>query len=234
MKPQKQHLDLPTMLSHFNQSPLGVSLPSSGIFGGTQGASLSARTTPYPRARGIHQTRERLRNAAKAMFSRHGYVQASVREIARKCGDNSSLVVRYFVSKQTLFNEAVADMTVPAGLLGGERSTLGIRLARSVIEPVLGEDESNLLQLIVRSANDGDVVDSLRHAVDNKFIAPLAAELGGEGATERANVIVSLLMGGAMQQELRTSQTPNGDADQKVIETIAMAIQALVDPATRR
>lgn len=55
-------------------------------------------------------TEERILDSAVALFSRKGYKNTSIKEIARKAQVNSLTVFRYFHDKDTLFFQAVGRM----------------------------------------------------------------------------------------------------------------------------
>ncbi|MGM9608559.1 MAG: TetR/AcrR family transcriptional regulator [Oscillospiraceae bacterium] len=55
-------------------------------------------------------TEERIINSAVSLFSRKGYKNTSIKEIARKADVNSLTVFRYFHDKDTLFFQAVEQM----------------------------------------------------------------------------------------------------------------------------
>jgi AcrR family transcriptional regulator len=62
------------------------------------------------------------------------------------------LVIRYFGSKERLFAEAVAQGFDPGGYLAGERSGLGERLARSVLQKEKDQGGYDPLLALLRSA----------------------------------------------------------------------------------
>jgi AcrR family transcriptional regulator len=61
-------------------------------------------------AEGTNSSRQRLLDAGKVLFARHGFEQAATAAIAREAGTSESQLVRYFQSKQGLleaiFNES--------------------------------------------------------------------------------------------------------------------------------
>jgi AcrR family transcriptional regulator len=53
-------------------------------------------------------TQDRILNAARRHFSRHGYDQTTIREIATTANVDPALVLRYFTSKERLFQQVTA------------------------------------------------------------------------------------------------------------------------------
>ena len=68
---------------------------------GVGGKTLSARGT---------RTRQRLLEAAEAVFADHGYHEASVVKITEAAGVGQGTVYLYFASKQEVFDELVRDL----------------------------------------------------------------------------------------------------------------------------
>ena len=80
-------------------------------------------------------TRAKLLAAGRRQFSRAGYGQVGVREIAAEAGVNAALINRYFGSKMGLFTEVVGDSFTIGDLLVGDRGPLGERLAGYLLRP---------------------------------------------------------------------------------------------------
>lgn len=62
-------------------------------------------------------TRDRLIEAALALFKEKGYQAASTREIAQKAGVNHLTLFRHFGNKQNLFRESVIQHVSSGDLL---------------------------------------------------------------------------------------------------------------------
>ena len=54
-------------------------------------------------------TRARILAAAKQVFSKRGYSECGIRDIARELGLSSTILLRYFGSKAGLFEAALRD-----------------------------------------------------------------------------------------------------------------------------
>ncbi|HEX2131257.1 MAG TPA: helix-turn-helix domain-containing protein, partial [Actinophytocola sp.] len=95
-----------------------------------------------PRRRGRRpggtDTRAALLDAARAVFSEHGYDGATVRAIAARAEVDAAMVNHWFGSKEGLFAEAVLKLPfnprdVVERLLDGEVDSLGERIVRTFI-----------------------------------------------------------------------------------------------------
>jgi AcrR family transcriptional regulator len=110
--------------------------------------------------------------AARALFTRDGYDHVGVRDVASVVGVDAALVIRYFGSKERLFAEAVAQGFDPGGYLEGERSGLGERLARSVLQKEKddGGGYDPLLALLRSAPNERAAACCARASTSSSFI----------------------------------------------------------------
>lgn len=150
-------------------------------------------------------TRAALLDAARVLFTRSGYDHVGVREIAGRVGVNAALINRYFGSKAELFAEVVADSFTVRDLLVGDRATLGERLARYLVakRPVgLDAERFDPTLVLLRSAASPEVGPTLRAALAEQVVAPLAVWLGAPDAIARAHAVVALLFGVALARDV--------------------------------
>jgi len=188
-------------------------------------------TTGRSRRRGgAEATRAAMLEAARALFTRDGYDHAGVRDVAAIVGVDAALVIRYFGSKEKLFAEAVAQGFDPGGYLEGERSGLGERLARSVLQKEKGDGGGyDPLLALLRSAPNERAAALLREGLDEQFVHPLARWLGGERASERAGLIAANLFGLAfMRAVVRSAPLATGEVED-LVALVAPVLQSYVD-----
>ena len=152
------------------------------------------------RPRDAEATKAAILGAARARFTREGYDRVRLGDVAEDAEVNAALVVRYFGSKEGLFAEAVTSGG--EGLeevLSGELSSLGRGLARYV---VVGKEDFDPLLAMLRSASDETAAGLLRETLDEGFIRPLAARMGGEDAELRAGMVAAELLGVMVAREV--------------------------------
>jgi len=181
------------------------------------------------RKRDSTTTRSAILGAARSLFTRDGYEGAGVRDIAASAGVDPALVIRYFGSKEQLFAEAVAQAFAPGDLLAGDRTMLGERLARIVLEKEAGGDDFDPLIALLRSAANERAVGLLREGLDQLFIGPLAERLGGEQAVLRAGLIAAYLLGLALTRDvIRSGPLVESDRD-LLVALVAPILQGYID-----
>ena len=172
-------------------------------------------------------TRARLLASARRLFSRAGYGEVGVREIAEGAGVNAALVNRYFGSKRGLFAEAVGGSFTIGDLLVGDRSTLGDRLARWLVRPRL--DGFDPTMVLLRSAAHPEAGPVLRSALDDQVTAPLADWLGGGDARQRAGLVVAVLFGFTLARDvIGVGPLASGDR-QQLAGHLGAVLQRLID-----
>ena len=183
--------------------------------------------------RAASETREALLGAARIAFTTHGFDQVGLREITASAGVSASLINRYFGSKEQLFAETL-KATLRFECIGGD-SDHGLlsALAAFAMARTMDRNEFDPIMLVLRSAPIEKAQPVLREFLARQAIEPLAARLGGEGAYERASLIVSVLLGviilrGVIKSEPLASSKRN-DLSALVERIIATA--ADLDPA---
>jgi AcrR family transcriptional regulator len=148
------------------------------------GSSATTKNGRTVRRRpGQQVTRDAILCAGRKLFIQRGF-GASLREIAVEAGIDHALVYRHFESKTDLFNQIFdqaiggADGDVPA--------------ERLLAAPDRIDD---LVLVAVRSAADPTATALICDIFERRLIPPLAHALGGDGAKERARLLLALAAG---------------------------------------
>lgn len=186
----------------------------------------STESTP-PKLRDRERTRARILDAAKRAFSTQGYSEANVRAIATQAGITAALIVRYFGSKERLFEEAVADaFDLDRTFEGTDRSTLGSAIAAHLFsEP----NEADLLAMMLRAATDPTMSERIRHLVQTRMFQPMVKLIGGENAERRATLILSMMTGLWVYRFMLPLKTMSDHIDSNIQDQVAILVQQLID-----
>lgn len=143
-------------------------------------------------------TREKLLQAARALFWTRGYSNVSVRDITGAAGVDAALVSRYFGSKEGLFEATLVDIPTWEPLLA-DQSDLLARAAEAFSQPYDPiSDLVNPYTLLLTNVVDPVMGDRIRALVAEGLSKPLAAKLGGDQAEERAALLLAILFGAAL------------------------------------
>lgn len=175
-----------------------------------------------------HVTRAAIGEAAGRLFGRLGYAGTSVRAVAAEAGADSSLVIRYFGSKEGLFLQTMPMEGQFEHITSGPLEGMGRRL----VESVLGahqDTQLNAYRALVRASDSELVRQRLLSAQQVMFVEPLAPNLVGPAAELRARLVAAQFAGllDALAI-LGDHHIAEADRDQ-IIELYGAALQCLID-----
>jgi AcrR family transcriptional regulator len=178
------------------------------------------------RPRNAAATRDAILRSALAAFSRYGYDGVGVREIAHMAGVTGVLVNRYFGSKEELFAATVEIICADNRIFENDSTTLAKRLTAKVMsktEPI------DALLLILRSAPNPRAAEILRENIARHFERPLKASLPGPHASERAAMILALVVGFQLFRKVIGSKALVHASRASLSRHLTAMIQQLVD-----
>ena len=181
---------------------------------------------PTPRPRDATKTRQRILAAAQQAFSRSGYSEVGIRDIAAIAGVNSALLLRYFGSKSALFEAALIDAMRLDDVLAGDRARLGVRLMRLFLDRRL---EIRPPALIGLSLGNPDARDIAARVTQAHVIQPVARWLGAPDGHARALEIFMLAMGFVAYSRQLPVISSNKTSQKKVATWFAQTVQQIVD-----
>ena len=178
------------------------------------------------RQRDAERTRAALLDAARTLFSTRGFASTGVRDIADLAGVNSSLVGRYFGSKQGLYRATLEQVLDITPLLQVDRRRFG----ETVVSLFLGvQDAPGPLAMLILSASDPEAYATTVELLREKAMEPLARWLGppdGEGRAARLNILWSgFLISCRLMSAYHLSEAGNTSTRR----WLEQAIQAVVD-----
>jgi AcrR family transcriptional regulator len=181
------------------------------------------------RKRDADQTRADILVAAQNVFATRGYAAAGVREITALAGVNSSLAIRYFGSKEKLFEEALNGLLDVTVLTRPDRSNFGVQL----VEAFVSEDGSriNPLELLVRSAGDPEAHTIAYRLLRERIHRPLAEWFGGEHGSAKSTQMLTLAVGFFTYRLLYPLDEWMGGLEPASRRWLEQSFQAIVDDA---
>ncbi len=183
-------------------------------------------TSKSSRQRDAARTRENILRAAQSLFARKGYTTVGVREVASEAGVNSTLIRRYFGSKEGLFRAAVEEFLQVEPFTDGPRAEFG---ERAVALLKYGEEIPSALAMMMHATADPEA-RALCSALMHSYIdQPLAEWLGGDNAMARAAQINLLWIGYMAARQVLPLPALTGDVVDDTRRWLAVTIQALVD-----
>ena len=196
---------------------------------------MSAKRAAEPRPRNAAATREAILASARALFARHGYDGAGVREIAAGAGVTAMLVNRYFGSKEKLYAAVIVETMKSPTILTPENlatqdlaktfATALVGITRAVDTPLEG------FLIMMHSAASETAAAIGREQIESHNLRTMIGALRGKDAPERAALIFSLVAGvQVMRQMIGLSALNDGDPGRLVALLTPLFQQLLAPP----
>ena len=165
--------------------------------------------------RNAAETRMRLLQAARRLFSGANYVSVGIRDIGAEAGVNPALISRYFGSKRNLFLEVAALLNEEGNSALPdapplERTTLAMNSILSDGAQSAWVTDFRITALSALDPNVSDVMAQTYDAVREQIMAILP----GDQRAARAELILAQLMGAALVVNLlRGKNSPAIDVE---------------------
>ncbi|MGV9382355.1 TetR/AcrR family transcriptional regulator [Nonomuraea sp. NPDC003707] len=145
------------------------------------------------------ESRQRILEAARALFREHGYGGTTVRAVAAQAGVDPAMVFYFFKTKQGVF---AAATEMPPHLLSaiesiftGGLDDIGERIIRTLLEN-LDKSSRTPLVMLTRSAPTHEASEALlREFIDREITSRLAAMLDTPDAALRAGMVNVQILG---------------------------------------
>lgn len=184
---------------------------------------------PVARKRDADATRGAILAAAKVHFARSGYDGAFLRDIAADAGADAALINRYFGGKDGLFAAALKDSIRPDAISQWDRKTFGRDIAKMMANHAHQDnDRMHAFQFLLRAATSPTTAPLLNEAVQNRFLGPIRAWIGGEQAPARARIVASVFIGLLVERLIRDEPLAE-DERETFIERTGALLQSLVE-----
>jgi AcrR family transcriptional regulator len=176
------------------------------------------------------RTRRQILEAARAVFGEVGYERATIRGIAAAANVDKSSIVKYFGTKQQLFEEAVT-WTIPINdVVSEDPSQTAENLARGMLAAWSADPNSPMAVLLRASMTSEDAAQILRTHITYHAISAIATTIDRPDARLRAALLGAMLMGIASQRYLlRMPDLVDVDTEH-ILQLITPALRAVIDP----
>ncbi|MEV6772935.1 TetR family transcriptional regulator [Nocardia sp. NPDC051030] len=157
-------------------------------------------------------TRQRILEHAQRQFAQYGFAAITVKGVADAAGVSPNLITRYFGGKDGLFLAATRVEIPVSTSFDGDRSTLGARLAASIVQRWFGTPgEDPLLALQRASGERPEAAEALAAFLDTNSLEPLHRYLRDTGlddaeARSRAAAIDAFVLGVSTRRRVLRSE----------------------------
>ncbi len=174
-----------------------------------------------PKQRNAAKTRSRILAAALEAFAEHGYARSGIRDIAKRADVASSLLVRYFGAKSTLFEEALTHAIYTNSVFTQNRKQFGEHMARIIAS----DGDVQLTKMMVLAIADPESKAIAKKVARRHVIEPLAEWLGPPHAHARALQMLTLFTGFSIQMHQLADEPISAES----INWLARGLQDIVD-----
>ncbi len=172
------------------------------------------------------RTRAAILRAARQSFTAQGYERTTIRAVAADADIDPSMVIRYFGTKERLFDAALTvDLRLP-DLGGTALGDVPAVLVRHFLNRWEGDPSDDALLMVLRSAVTNDRAAQRAREIFGGQVAPaLAAVIGPEAAERRAGLVSSQLLGLAVTRYLLRLPAVTALTPDEIVAMLAPAIR---------
>jgi AcrR family transcriptional regulator len=183
--------------------------------------------TAAPVKRTAEQTRSLIVDAAGRAFATRPYREITLKDIAEDAGVSAPLIIKYFGSKEQLFDALVDFRSAAEVLFSGPLDGLGERMVSIFARP-LEPYKPLSLNILFMSGPSEESSRKLRANYSTQMIDTLAERLPGPGGRLRAELVMSMLTGLAVMRRKMMQEHATGTPDE-VVAQYAPLVQELLD-----
>lgn len=193
------------------------------------------RKRPTGRRTGESGTRAAILDAARDLFSEHGYEGASIRAIAMRAGVDSGLIRHFYGDKESLFAVTMADRTVIPERMAlaflGAPEGLGARMTDAYLRLWEDEDTRPILLGLVRSAMTSPrAAELLAEVLTSRVRENATLPAVDDPQAQRRVLAASHLFGVAVARHVIRLPIVADMSHQELVAQLAPTIQAYLDP----
>lgn len=190
-------------------------------------------TTAAEKPRRSDRTKSAILTAARERFAGQGYERTTIRAVAADAGIDPSMVMRYFGSKERLFEAALTiDLRLP-DLTAVPPADLPRALVRHFLDRWEGNPTDDALLVLLRSAVTNDQAAARMRDTFARQVAPALAPAlvpAGPDAPRRAGLVSAQLLGLALARYLLRLPAVTALTPEEIETSYAPAIAAVLNP----
>lgn len=173
-------------------------------------------------------TRARILLTAKQVFSKRGYSECGVRDIAGELGLSATILLRYYGSKAGLFEAALRD-ALRSEPVFPPRDQYGAFIAGRLTDP---DHDMNPHAMCVLATAHEEAREIAARVLQELAVAPMAAWLGSPDAEARARQILALCSGFVLYTFQLTVAAGHPRVDAAMVSWLTQSVQRIVDEAS--
>jgi len=177
--------------------------------------------------RSSSDTKARIIEAAQIAFSTRGYAQSVLTEIAESADVTAPLIIRYFGSKESLFEEAFSQCIDALPVFDADLADFG----KVSIGMMVGghEPTRRASGMIAHSIGDPRSREITMRLIKERVLGPLAQSMGGGDGAARADLLVMLGIGYTTMRMITPVPDPTAGESAVLADWMINAVQSIID-----
>ncbi|TCN49029.1 TetR family transcriptional regulator [Rhodococcus sp. SMB37] len=196
----------------------------------TEHEAGTATSAPDKRRRTSEETRRLILDAAGLAFATRPYREITLKDIAEDAGVSAPLIIKYFGSKEQLYDELVDFKAAAELLYEGPFENLAERMV-AIFARQSARHKPLSMALLFMSGSSEESNRKLRENYSSQMIDALVAQMRGPDARIRAELVFSMLLGVAFMRRRMMQEKAAGSVDE-VVALYAPLVQLLLDGRT--
>lgn len=172
-------------------------------------------------------TKARIVEAAQAAFASRGYAQSVLTEIAESAEVTAPLIIRYFGSKEGLFEEAFSQCLSSLPMPASEPPGFGQASIK-----LMAESEPATMQasaMLAHSIGDPRARRIARRLIKQHVLQPLSRTMGDPDGDARAELILMLGVGYSTMRMIVPGEPGQDGKDDFLTGWLSSALQSIID-----
>ncbi|WP_226437463.1 TetR/AcrR family transcriptional regulator [Rhodococcus yananensis] len=182
---------------------------------------------PERRRRTAEETRRLILDAAGVAFATRPYREITLKDIAEDAGVSAPLIIKYFGSKEQLYDELVDFNAAAKILFEGPYETLAERMV-TIFARMSAPHKPLSMTILFMSGASEESSRKLRENYSSQMIDTLVGLMPGRDARMRAELVMSMLLGLAFMRR-RMMQDRAAGSVEEVVAAYAPLVQELLD-----
>jgi AcrR family transcriptional regulator len=180
-----------------------------------------------PARRSSVETKARIIEAAQIAFSTRGYAQSVLTEIAESADVTAPLIIRYFGSKEGLFEDAFSQSIDALPVFAADPADFG----KVSIGMMTGghEPTQRASGMIAHSIGDPRSREITMRLIRQRVLGPLTEAMGAPDGAVRAELMVMLGIGYTTMRMVLPVDNQEGAESQVLADWLINAVQSVVD-----
>jgi hypothetical protein len=195
--------------------------------GDCYGMCMSSSPVGRVSRRSSADTKARIIEAAQVAFSTRGYAQSVLTEIAENADVTAPLIIRYFGSKEGLFEEAFSQCIDNLPAFSSDPSEFGKAAIGMMTGGHAASERSS--GMIAHSIGDPGAREITMRLIKQRVVGPLADWMGGPDGESRAELTVMLGIGYTTMRMVMPMDDPKAGEPPFITDWLTSTVQSIVD-----